>query len=154
MNVGDLKQLVQLIIEKATKLKNKHTEEKNATVNYACVFSQSPEEYEALLSAARKLGSVVKETSTGPLFRVEPLQTVSGPLQLLKVRAPDKTRPERGDADFTVADYPAFKKGNLDRPGFKLIEREEFEMIELMDPEFNVRAYFSHPPLDQQLGLV
>jgi len=34
----------------------------------------------------------------------------------------------------------------------EIIEREEMEMIELMDPAFDVRAYFSHPPLDEQLG--
>ena len=154
MDVDELKKIAQKIVEEANNLKNKHTGERKAPVNYACVFSQSPEEYEALLAAASKLGSVVKETPPGPLFRIEPLQTVSGPLQLLKVRAPDKTRPERGDADFTVADYPACKKASLERLGFKLIEREEFEMIELMDPAFDVRVYFSHPPLDQQLGLV
>jgi hypothetical protein len=39
----------------------------------------------------------------------------------------------------------------LSKEGFKLIEREDFEMIELMDSEFNVRAYFSNPPLDERL---
>lgn len=123
-------------------------------MNYACIFAQSKREYEELLQAAQKLGSVIKETPTGSLFQIESLQTVSGPLQLLKVRAPDETRPERGDADFTVSDYAAFKKANLKKSGFKLVEREDFEMIELMDPSFDVRVYFSHPPLDEQLGLV
>jgi len=27
-------------------------------------------------------------------------------------------------------------------------------MIELMDSKFNVRVYFSHPPLDEQFGLL
>jgi hypothetical protein len=71
----------------------------------------------------------------------------------LKIRKPDATRFERGDADFTIIDYPNFKSNYLANPGFKLIERKGFEMIELIDSAFNARAYFSNPTLDQQLGL-
>ena len=153
METEDLQKLVQNIVKDAARLKDKHTGETDAPVNYACIFAQSREEFDALLDAAKKLGSVIRETPTGPLFRIEPLETVSGPLQLVKVRKPDETRTERGDADFTVPDYPVFKKEVLKKPGFKLIEREEFEMIELMDVSFDVRAYFSYPPLDLQLGI-
>lgn len=153
MKVEDLKTLVQDIVKQASELRDKHTTEKNARVNYSAIFSQSQDEYDALLAAARQLGEVIDNTPTGPLFHIEPIDTVAGGLRLLKVRAPDKTRPERGDADFTVSDYPEFKRTYLTRDGFKLIEREKLEMIELMDPTFHVRAYFSHPPLDQQLGL-
>lgn len=154
MHVERLKLIVREIVEDAVKLKNEHTGETDAPVNYACIFAQSKGEYEELLQAAQKLGSAIKETPSGPLFQLEPLQTVSGPLQLLKVRAYDESRPERGDADFTVSDYLSFKKNKLGKSGFKIIERKDSEMIELMDPSFDVRVYFSHPPLDQQLGLV
>ena len=153
MDLENLKLLVQKIVKDAARLKDMHTGETDAPVNYACLFAHSQEEYDELFDAAKRLGSVIKETPTGPLLRIEPLETVSGPLQLVKVRKPDETRTERGDADFAVPDYPAFKKRVLKKPGFKLIEREEMEMIELMDSEFNVRVYFSHPPLDRQLGL-
>lgn len=33
------------------------------------------------------------------------------------------------------------------------MEKPDFYMIELMDPKFDVRAYFSNPPLDEQLNL-
>jgi hypothetical protein len=79
--------------------------------------------------------------------------TTAGRLQLLKLRAPDKSRRERGDADFTVSNYQTFKSKYLNSPGFKLIVRDKFEMIELSDPTFGVLAYFSNPPLDVQLGL-
>jgi len=153
MNVEDLKALVQEIVKQACKLKDAHITETNATVNYAAIFAQSQQEYEKLLVAVKQIGKIIKETPTGPLFQINPLATVAGKLQLLKIRAPDKTRPERGDADFTITDYPAFKKTYLSKPGFKLIERQDFEMIELIDLQFNVRAYFSYLPLDQQLGL-
>ena len=122
-------------------------------MNYACIFSQSNEEYNGLVKSARMIGSVIKETPTGPLFRISPLETVSGVLKLLKIRIPDDTRPEMGDADFTVQNFPEFKKKYLPKKGFKLIKRGNFEMIELADTGFDVRAYFSNPPLDEQLRI-
>ncbi len=153
MNTTDLIQLVEEIVKKANDLKNKHTSEKNALVNYACIFAQSEEEYNNLIMIVKEIGSVIKETPTGLLFHIQPLKTVSGNLKLLKIRKPDPTRPELGDADFTVENYPEFKNNYLSKTGFKLIVRENFEMIELIDSKFNVRAYFSNPPLDKQLTI-
>jgi len=152
MNIDDLKSLVKEIVEKATQLKNKHTNQSDALVNYCCIFSQSNEEYESLVNVTKEIGKVIKETPTGPLFHIS-LDTISGKLLLLKIRKQDTTRPERGDADFTVDNYLDFKKKYLSQSGFKLMLKEDFEMIELMDSEFDVRVYFSDPPLDKQLGL-
>ena len=151
METEDLKNLVKSIVEKSTALKDKHVEYKNTPVNYACIFSQSKEEYEELLEASRKIGKVIQETPTGLLFHIEPLQTVSGDLKLLKIRIPDSTRPERGDADFTISNFPEFEKKYLLKSGFKILKKPNFYMIELMDSDFDVRAYFSNPPLDKQL---
>lgn len=71
----------------------------------------------------------------------------------MKIRQPDKTRPEQGDADFTVDNFEDFKKKYISQDHFKLIPRDGFEMIELMDNEFDVRSYFSNPPLDKQLNI-
>jgi hypothetical protein len=154
MDTEELKAKVKNIVEKAAALKNKYIDDENAPVNYACIFSQSKEEYDGLIEAAQKIGKVVKETPTGLLFQIEPLQTISGVLKLLKIRLPDFTRPELGDADFTVSNFADFKKKYLSEDGFKLIERTDFEMVELMDSEFDVRVYFSNPPLDKQLSIV
>ena len=78
MDTEDLKIKVKKIVEKATALKNKHIDDKNTPVNYACIFSQSKKEYDELLDVTRKIGNVVKETPTGLLFHIEPLQTISG----------------------------------------------------------------------------
>lgn len=155
MDAEAVKHLVQEIVRKAASLKDKHTSEKNAPVNYACIFAQDKEQYDKLLAVAEEIGTVVMETPMGPVYHIRPLKTAAGNLRLLKIRKPDTTRPELGDADFTVEDYPRFKKKYLSKTGFKLIpKREDFEMIELVDPKFDVRAYFSHPPLDTQLGVV
>jgi hypothetical protein len=153
MDVKDLGQFVQEIVKKASNLKDKYTSEKKAPVNYACVFCQDEEQYKSLVAITQKIGNVVEETPTGPLFHIQSLDTNAGKLQLLKIRKPDATRPELGDADFTVSDYPEFKKKYLSQKGFKLIVRKNFEMIELVDPQFNVRAYFSNPSLNKELGI-
>ncbi|MFA4818347.1 MAG: hypothetical protein WC621_00725 [Patescibacteria group bacterium] len=153
MNTESLKTIVQEIVKQARELKDKHTTEKDAAVNYAAIFSQNDREYQGLLEPAGQIGKIIQDTPTGPLFEIGGIDTVAGQLRLLKIRKPETTRPERGNADFTVVVYPIFKKTYLPKVGFKLIERKEYEMIELIDPSFNVRAYFSHPPLDQQLGL-
>ena len=152
MNLEEFKNLVKDIVKESARLKDKHTDKSNAPVNYVAIFCQNDKEYKDFFNLANELGKIYKDTATGPLFLID-LDTESGKLKLLKVRKPDKTRKERGDADFTVDDYNVFKEKYLSKPGFSLIERENFEMIELIDPEFNVRAYFSNPPLDKQFGL-
>lgn len=146
-----LQKMIKSIVSQAKELKDKHIEGDNSIVNYAAIFSQDNNEYEDLIEVIKEIGEVILDTKTGPLFKITPLDTVAGSLKLVKIRKPDKSRPERGDADFTVDDYDKFKKEFLDKEGFRLIEREDFEMIELMDSGFNVRAYFSNPPLDEQL---
>ena len=153
MNTENLKIKVKNIVEKATALKNKHINNKNTPVNYACIFSQSKEEYNELLEVTQKIGKVIKQTPTGLLFQIGPLETISGVLRLLKIRIPDPTRPELGDADFTISNFPEFEKKYLSKNNFKLIQQNNFKMIELMDSDFDVRVYFSNPPLDEQLNI-
>ena len=153
MKKAELENLVKEIVEQANVLKNKHTEHKNAPVNYACIFSQSESEYKELLSATKEIGKVITETPTGFLFHIKPVQTVGGELKLLKIRIIDPTRPERGDADFTIDDFKEFEDKYLPKENFIRMDKKDFYMIELMDKEFNVRAYFSNPPLDKELGI-
>ncbi len=144
---------IHSIVSKAKELKDKHTNETNARVNYCCIFSQSQKEYNELIKTVETMGKVTLETAMGPVFHIQPLETVAGTLKLLKIRKPDKTRPEQGDADFTVVNYPEFKKKYLGQDGFRLMDRPNFEMIELVDSDFDVRAYFSNIPLNEQLGV-
>lgn len=153
MNTADLKSKVKFIVERASALKDEYLGMDDSRVNYACIFSQNKADYDQLLELTKKLGKIVKETPTGPLYQIEPLSTVAGNLQLLKIRIPDSTRPELGDADFTIMDFPVFEEKYLSTPGFKRIQKDTFYMIELMDSKYDVRAYFSNPPLDKQLGI-
>jgi hypothetical protein len=81
------------------------------------------------------------------------ITTPAGILRVLKIRKPDPTRTERGDADFSINNYHEFKNHVLSRPGFSLIRRPKTEMIELIDNNFDVRAYFSYPPVETHDGI-
>ena len=153
MTTAELQLLVRDIAKQACELKDKHTNQQGVPVHYVAIFAQDKEGYESLINEIEQIGSILKDTSTGPLYKVKAIDTVAGPLRIIKIRTPDTTRPELGDADFAAKDYQEFKDSYLSHPGFKLIKREDFEMIELMDPQFGVRVYFSHPPLDEQLGI-
>ena len=146
--------LIQDIVSQAKQLRDKYTDQIQASVNYACVFCQTEQEFNNFNKQAQKLGKVMKQTETGPIYLLnKTIETEAGLLKLLKIRKPDPTRPERGDADFTVDDYQNFKKKYLNKPNFKLIVRQDFEMIELYIKGANVRVYFSHPTLLELLNM-
>jgi len=153
MDVEQLKELVKDIVAKSKELSSAHISEKQAPVNYACIFTHSTTEFEEIAKLTQELGSIVQETPTGPVFYIAPLETASGTLRLLKIRKPDPKRPERGDADFTIKDYSSFKSLYLGKPGFNIIVRADYEMIELIDPSYDVIAYYSHPTLTELLKL-
>ncbi len=147
-----MEHLIQGIVRDAEHLKDKYTDQKDIPVNYVCIFCQSEKEEINFLEEAHKIGKIIQETPSGSLFKIS-IDTIAGKLQLLKIRKPDLSRPERGDADFTVSDYFSFKEKYLKETGFSLTKREGFEMIELYEKDNNVRVYFSFPPLDKQFNL-
>ena len=147
MNITEFIKFIQDIVEKSNTLKNKYTDEINAPVNYCCIFSQSTIEFENLVLLASKIWTILEETTTGPIFKIEPIKTKSWELKILKIRKHDKEHPEIWDADFTVSNYPSFKDKYLEKKEFTLIERQWFEMIELMEKDAPVRCYFSFPTL-------
>lgn len=152
MNIEDLKNIVKNIVAQADSLKRQLLSDP-APVNYACIFCQNDEEYTSFLEMAKQMGKVVQHTKAGPVFQIEPLSTVAGVLYLLKIRKPDPTRPERGDADFTLSNYDEFKKEHINQKGFKLIDKGNFEMIEYKSPDSNVLVYFSNPTLAEVLSI-
>ncbi len=153
MDQEDLKNIAKDIVRKATYLKNKYTDQKEAPVSYVAIFCQNDDEFEEFTKIVKKFSSVIDETPTGFHYKIPPLNTVSGPFQILKIRVPDKTRPERGDADYNVKNFEEFKKKHLPLKCFKLIKRKNHEMIELMEPGADVRVYFSNPHIDKLLGV-
>lgn len=145
MHENKLINLIQNIISECIKLKNKYVDEKDLIADWICIFSQSDKEYQELTHQANEIGEVIETTATGLIYKI-------GKPKLLKIRMPDATKPELGDVDF-ITDYEQFKNKYLDNNKFTLIKREKFEMIELKDPAFNVRVYFSSIPPSKLRGI-
>jgi len=144
----DIKSIIQDILLNATKLKDKYTVYNNATAAWACIFSQSDDEYQELLNQAKKLGNIHKETSSGPILVLN--KTIARTVKVLKIRKPDPEKPERGDADFTIANYDTFKGEITGKDNFQIIPKDDFEMVELTEPGAAVRVYFSNPSIEEQ----
>lgn len=145
--------LVKKIVKEANALKNRHTKEKDARVNYSAIFTQKMSDYYRLANEMGKVGGVLSENDAGIMFHVPVIKTVAGPLKIVKVRKPEIYHTELGDADFTVKNYRIFRSRVNRKPGFRLMRIENYEMIELVDPKFNARAYFSNKPVDEELGI-
>jgi hypothetical protein len=150
MSQDTLKSTIRAIVTSANQLRLRHAPTYEARISYSAIFCQNNAQFDSLKVELDAIGRVADETPTGPVYIVPEMPTAGGLLKIVKLRAPDPTRPEQGDADFALENYPEFKAANLGRPGFRLIEREHFEMIELIDRDFAVRAYFSHPPVEEQ----
>ena len=154
MNINDIYELAKDIVKKANDLKNKYKNEVNAKVSYVAIFCKNDEEFNNYIKILKNDNNeVVDDTYSGPVFKINSLETVSGTLKLLKIRRYDDKHLDLGDADFNVSNYEEFKNKYGKKPNFNLISREDYEMIELMEDGYEVRAYFSNPPLDEELGI-
>lgn len=153
MTSDELKQLILTIVKKCVDLKNVYVQEKDLVIDYICIFSHSPEEYNEFIKAASETGTVVDRTKTGPVFKFHnPPETVTGKPKIFKIRMPDAAKPQLGDVDFNT-EYLPFKNKYLGKNEFALIQREKFEMIELKDNKFNVLVYFSSIPQSKVIGI-
>ena len=111
MNVDEVYNLIKEIVNKSNELKNRYTDEVNAKVNYACIFCKNDDEFNRYIRVLKAdKNSVIKDTYSGPLFKLNGLETVAGKLKLLKVRRYDDKHLDLGDADFTVTNYYEFIK--------------------------------------------
>jgi len=145
---------VNYIVNETIQLNNKYTSETNAPIDWVAIFSQNASEYESFLKETKRIGKIVKDTPTGPIFKLgSPIKTKAGEIFIIKIRKPDKTRPQRGDADFRIDNYKEFKEKYLSDQHFSLIERKDYQMLELKDSDFDVLVYFSNPPISKVLGL-
>ena len=122
-------------------------------MEFACIFCQNEEEYAKFTSLIENRGKIAEDTKSGFTYLLnEPIETISGPLRLIKIRKPDPLRLERGDADFNT-DYKNFKGKYQENPRFELVKRDTFEMLRLSDPDFDVMACFSNIPISKILNI-
>jgi hypothetical protein len=151
--VNNLVTTINYIVSRSTELKNTFTDASSAPVEFSCIFCQNEEEYKDFTLSIEALGEVVERTPSGFTYLLKnPVNTIAGPLRLVKIRKPDIQRPERGDADFNT-NYNNFKIKYLGKPGFEFLKRESFEMLRLSNPTYDVMACFSNIPKSKNLGI-
>lgn len=144
---------VTYIVDRSMEVKNKFTDELLAPVEFACIFCQSEEEYKQFTNSIKELGKIAERTQSGYTYLLDkPIETVAGPLRLVKIRKPDVQSTERGDVDFNT-DYKRFKEKYQDHLKFELVKRVTFEMLRLSDPDFDVMVCFSNIPKSKDLGI-
>ena len=152
MQKKDFFGVVNYLVDESIKLKNKYTTETNAPIEFACIFCQNNDEYQEFTETIKKLGKVVQNTSSGYTYQLNnSIETDAGKLRFVKIRKPDPLRKERGDTDFNT-NYSEFKQKHQNKPGFELISRDNFEMLRLSDPNFDVMVCFSNIPLGESLN--
>jgi len=151
--MDDLIKAAKEAVSKSNDLKNKFTYATDAPVEFGCVFCQTPEEYEKFTNTITPLDRIVEDTPSGYTYLLkEPIETVSGPLRLLKIRKPDPKRKERGDADFNT-NYEEFSSRYQSDPRFKIVEHKTFKYLRLEVPGSGTMACFSNRPKSKVLGL-
>ncbi|MCR4264284.1 MAG: hypothetical protein NUV98_06220 [Candidatus Roizmanbacteria bacterium] len=140
----ELQNTYQAIVNKTAQMVYSHIDRSDLTgvIDYASIYAQSREEFAVITKELQANGSVAIERPTGSYYVLnQALETPGGAIRHCRVRLFDADHPERGYADFETTNYAAFKEKYLPRPHFSLLAKDE-EMIELRDPNFNVRAYF------------
>ena len=140
--------IIDHIVHQGGLLLERYIKDDGLSLDYVAIFSQDEEEQKQLLEIAHKLGSVVEETKTGLTFLLsQPYKTKKGNLRLVKIRYWDKNKPFRGAPDFRVNDYTSFKEKYGRLPNMNLIDRKEYEMLELSDKNSDILVYFPSEPL-------
>lgn len=145
--------MINYIVDRSVQLKNQFTNEKSASIEFACIFCQNKKEYVEITKEIHGLGKIVEKTPTGFTYLLDiPLDTNSGKLRLIKIRKPDPGRKERGDVDFNT-NYQRLKEKYTNDPKFEQVKRTTFEMLRLSDPNFDVMVCFSDTPKSKVLGI-
>ncbi len=148
----DISNTINYIVNRSVQLKNKFTDATSAPIEFACIFCQNKKEYSEFTKEIEGLGKIVEETPTGLTYLLtDPIETIAGHLRLVKIRKPD-FRKERGDADFNT-EYRKLKEKYINDQRFELVTYENFEMLRLSDPSFDVMTCFSNIPKSKNLAI-
>lgn len=144
MKQGELIKLINYILNQGIKAIKNNTSESNFAIDYVAICAKNKAEFNELIKVTESLGKKVAMgiAKTGVTFKLnKAIETKAGPVEFVKIRRPDPTRPQRGAPDFRVKNYQSFKKKYLMKSGnFALIIRKEFEMLELKG--IDVLVYF------------
>lgn len=155
MDKTKLQELISYIINRGLETLRINTSGEHYMLDYVAVFAKHEDEFQLINSFVQSLGREVDtgNTKTGPTYLLsKPIETSAGIPRFVKVRKPDRVRPQRGAPDFTVPDYQAFKEKYIRSSGnFTLVLRKDFEMVEIKGVDCYV--YIPEKPIAERLHL-
>ena len=96
MNQTNLQSTVRMIVQRANDLRLQHAPKFNAHVSYCAIFCQESTQFDSMDFEAKSIGVLADNTPTGPVYVIPPIETIIGPLKIVKVRKPDKTPSGKG----------------------------------------------------------
>ncbi len=143
--IKDEKQLCEAVAYIADKTSDlaKESIGKTLPISSLTIFTHYPDEFEKLSGIVNTLGNFVNENNGPRVALHEPIKVGENTIIHLRVRKPDPYRMQVGCNDFDISDYAAFKNEYLPKHSnnLRLIVRENYEMIEFFDPDYDVLAY-------------
>ncbi len=112
------------------------------------IFAHYPAEYEYLCKLLSTLGDSVGENNGPRVALREPIKVGGHTVTHLRIRNPDPYRAQVGCADFDVPGYAVFKGMYLAAhpENLRLLVRSDYELIEFVDPGYDVLAYVLSAP--------
>jgi len=135
MDLIQFEELINYLVDQGVQAMKNNTEETDFQIDYVGIFTKSDEEFEDMMKLTQKLGDKIDigTAKTGTTFKLaKTIKTNAGPVEYVKIRKPDPTRPQRGGPDFKINNYNKFKEKYLQKSGnFTLMIRKDYEMIEL-----------------------
>lgn len=140
-NQSELIEKVKYIASGTSKMSRKVIG-KTFPITSLTVFSHSQQEYEFLINILEEIGETYN-FNNGPRVKLyESIKVGENFITHLRIRKPDVERPQVGCNDFDT-DYQLFKNQYLLRfpDNLCLIKRQDYEMIELRDNDYDVLAY-------------
>lgn len=140
-NQKELIVVVRYIVSETSKMAQKIIG-KSFPIKSLTVFSHSQSEFGLLTEILEKIGKSYNYNNGPRVELYEPIKIGENHITYLRIRKPDLERPQIGCNDFET-DYEVFRKEYLSQhsKNLILIERPDYEMIELRDEEFDVLAY-------------
>jgi hypothetical protein len=115
---------------------------KSLPITSLTIFSHYEDEYKRLEAIVLKFGKPYRGYNGVLVILNKPLKAGRHAITHLRIRKPDPYRMQVGCSDFVVKDYQGFKaRFSKHLQNLRLIQRDEYEMIEFFDPDFDVLAY-------------
>jgi molecular chaperone GrpE len=146
-----LVQRIKETVEKSQILREEKLSEIETNLDYVAVFCQSNKEYDQYNEEADKLGKVYKEDSNGITYiLIDQIDTVEGPLSLVKIRKYEEEKSQLGAPDYSVTGYLKIKE-DLVNEGIAEIKKaaDGEEILEVMGDD--VIIYIPENPLSAEI---